>query len=305
MKHTIFILLFASSALQIIAQDCVIPMDVTIIDELPEASYKSLYDKLSKVITMDGVEGGYYSLFTVLASIEEVQEETIAGVRPTYLKVINLNLSIGNKKTGERFNNISIRLTGSGTTEARAYNACFMNLNNSNKDIANMLQNSKNKIMSYYNSQITNIIAESNKLSSQNMFEDALCILASIPTCCNDYAMVQKKLNAVFIKYSEYDCAEKIQKARAIWAANQSEASAIAAGAYLAAVSPTASCNKEAVQLQNEIRARMGEEWELQKHIIKSSISQESERIAAARAIGVAFGQNQKTKTYNNNWIVR
>ena len=46
-------------------------------------------------------------------------------------------------------------------------------------------------------------------------------------------------------------------------------------------------------------------EYELNKEMARSEVDLKKLEIEAIRAIGVAFGENQKAKTYNDHWIVR
>lgn len=305
MRSFIFSMMLAMAASSW-AQECVIPMGVYISsNKLPDSSAKVLENHLTQAIVSDGVASNAFSLFSVVASVSEIQEEIISGVRPQYVKIISLDLSIGNVKTGEKFDAISIELRGAGATKERAYNSCFSQLQNRKSDVTRLLKTTRQKIIAYYDSQLQNIVAQSKSYCTQKQFEDALCLLASVPTCCNQYGLVANELEGVFQQYVNYDCAEKVLRARAIWAASQTTEAALMAGAYLSAISPSASCNGEAVALLAQIQSRMGEKWDLTKELLRGNMALESERIAAGRAIGVAYGNNQKANTYNDHWIVR
>ena len=305
MRHLLSVIMLSWFAVTAWAQECEIPLGVYVDgSNLPEASAEALHAKLSQAITVDGVEAGRFSQFALVAQIDEVQEEVIPGVRQQYLKVISLNLSVCNAETGDKFATKSLTLKGAGTSADRAFNAAFSKLQEEDA-IASLVGSAKDKIIAYYNAQIGNILSRSKSCCMKKQYEEALCLLAAVPTCCQDYGSVQKELAAVFQQYVDYDCSEKVLRARAIWAASQTRDSAIMAGAYLSAVSPAASCVDEVVVLMAQIQDRMGDDWQLEKELVRGSLSLEAARIEAARAIGVAYGQNQKAQTYNEHLIVR
>lgn len=305
MKHLLTVMLLSWLSLTAWAQECMIPLGVYVASRnLPEASAEVLQHRLTRVVTANGIEGRLYSRFALVADVSEVQEEVIPGVRSQYLKVISLDLSVRSAESDEKFGVTSIRLKGAGTTAERAFNAAFAQLDTNNQ-IAGFLEKAKGSIVAYYNSQLDHILARCNTYCAKDQYEEALCLLSSVPSCCGNYARVQGQLEATYQKYVEYDCAEKILRARAIWAASQTKEAALAAGAYLSAVSPSAACSAEAVQLMSQIQNRMGDEWELEKELLRGGMALESERIQAARAIGVAYGEHQKAQTYNDHWIIR
>ena len=178
-------------------------------------------------------------------------------------------------------------------------------MNGRNADLQNFLKETTQKINEYYETQLPSILALAKTYCTKNEFEEALCILSSVPPCCSKYDDVQDLMRIVWANYVEYDCAVKVNKARTIWMANQTVEGANLAGVYLAAISPDADCMGDAKALEEQIRARIGDEWEFAKEMARSEVDLKKLEIEAIRAIGVAFGENQKAKTYNDHWIVR
>ena len=109
----------------------------------------------------------------------------------------------------------------------------------------------------------------------------------------------------IYQQYVDYDCAVKVNKARAVWSASQDRSGAVLAGAYLVSIDPASSCWDEALSLAEAIRLRIGDDWEFSKELMRGSVMLEKARIEAIRAIGVAYGENQKALTVRENWLVR
>ena len=109
----------------------------------------------------------------------------------------------------------------------------------------------------------------------------------------------------IFKEYVDFDCAVKVNKARAVQNASQNKEGAALAGAYLASIDPSSSCRDAALALAEQIRKRIGDDWEFAKEQQRDAVALEKARIEAIRAIGVAYGENQKALTVRENWMIR
>ena len=290
-------------------EDCAIPLMVFVPEQseaIPFTAQSTLETRMRQMITLGGMEGGSdFAYFSLVANTIESSKEVLSGIRPLVTINVELELFVGNNFTGEKFTSTSIMLKGAGRNEAQAYNAAFQSINSQNKDVQQFLSMAKKKIKQYYDTQATAIVNQARAYAVRQEYEDALCLLASIPTCSARYGEVEKAILDIFQNYVDYDCAVKVQKARTIWAATQNPAGAAQAGAYLAAVNPASSCYGDAIALVDAIRLRVGDDWEFSKELQRDAVMLEKARIEAARAIGVAYGNNQKAMTISEHWMVR
>lgn len=311
MKKYIFTIIFATvSLLSVNAQgDCVIPMMVLVpeqVDELAPMAQSKLESKIRQMITMNGMEGGAsFSNFCVVANMIEGSKEVTSGLRPLVTITSELELFVGNNYTGEKFASTAITVSGAGRNESKAYSAAFGTINSSNKQIQKFLNDAKRKVVHYYETQIPQIIAQARSFAIQRNYEEALCLLSSVPTCCSKYPEIERCMLQLYQEFADYDCAVKVSKARAIWNSTQDKDGASLAGAYLASIDPATSCWDDALSLAETIRLRIGDDWEFSKELMRDSVMLEKARIDAIRAIGVAFGQNQKAVSIRENWFVR
>lgn len=310
MKKNVLTLLILSISLLVRAQgDCVIPMMVVVpqqIDELAPMAQTKLESKMRQMVTMNGMEGGAsFSNFCIVAAITEGSKEVTSGLRPLVTITSELELFVGNNYTGEKFASTSIALSGAGRNESKAYTSAFGGINTGNSQIQKFLKDAKQKVLQYYEEQVPNIIAQAKGFSIRREYEEAMCLLTSVPTCCSRYDMIEQCMLEIYQQYVDYDCAVKVNKARSIWNASQDNEGAMLAGAYLASVDPASSCWEDALALSEVIRQRIGDEWEFSKELSRESIMLEKAKIEAIRAIGIAYGQNQKSQTIRENWIVR
>lgn len=290
-------------------EDCPVPMMVLVPEQaapVPATSQAALETRMRQMVTQNGMEGGAkFSNFCLVANVIESSKELLAGARPLVTLTVELELFVGNNYTGEKFASSSITLNGAGRNEAKAYQAAFANVRSGNAQIQKFLKDAKQKVNEYYATRVPAIIQQAKAFAIRHEYEEAMCLLASVPVCSNGYEEVEQYMLTLFQDYIDYDCATKVAKARAIWNATQNEEGAALAGAYLAAIDPSSSCYEEALQLAEVIRQRIGDEWEFSKELQRDAVLLEQARIEAMRAIGVAFGENQKAKTIHENWIVR
>lgn len=310
-------LFLALTSLHMAAQEqCAFPLMVVVpeqADALTPQAKSQLESKMRQIVTRNGMAGGVrYSQFCVVASLSQTSKEVITALEPTVALTVDLELYIGNNLTGDKFASTAIPLKGAGRSEVAAYRTALATINASNVQLQQFMKNAKQKIGQYYEKETPNIIRRARTLSTQQRFEEALYLLTSIPACGSSYDDVELAILDVFQTYVDTDCAAKIGKARAVWNAGQDRAAAKLAGAYLAAINPASSCSAEAFAIADEIRERIGEEWEwakdmkeFSKEMARSKVELEKLRIDAARAIGEAYGNNQQQMTVNENFIVK
>lgn len=111
-----------------------------------------------------------------------------------------------------------------------------------------------------------------------------------------DYKLYSKYLNRLNLYL--------LNQAKALWAAGQDQETAYQVCAMLAQIDPDAACYAEATKLMKEIKAQVRSDIDLEmRQKYNDEIQLERERIAAARAVGVAFGNGQKPTTTNIAWL--
>ena len=306
--------LFTFLPLPALAQEqCEFPLTIVIPDqtiELSPMAQSQLTGKIRQAVTLNGMAGGArYSNFCIVANLVETSKQVTSGLRPLVTVTTSLELFIANSRTGDKFGSTAVTLSGAGKNDKMAYMASVSSLNPQNTALQSFLKSAKKKIVAYYDGQTANIIRQAKALSTQQDFEQAMYLLTSIPTCVNKYDDVEAAILSTFQTFVDQDCTAKINKARHAWNASQDREGAKVAGAYLAAINPAAQCYDDAMELADEIRQRIGEEWEwakdlneFSKEMARSQVDLEKMRIEAARAIGVAYAENQQPVTINQHY---
>lgn len=275
------------------------------IEGMPETARQSLANKLTQVVTANGIGGGgFNSRFIITANIVINTKNILPGPPPMHALGLDVTLYIGDGVEGTVFASHTVTVKGVGKNETKAYKAALKNIKTSDPAINSFVNKGKEKIVEYYKNNCDRIIKEAQASADQNNYEEALFKLAAVPSACGecfDKAMAAAK--PIFQKQIDMDCKTKLAEATGVWNAAQDMPAAEKAGAILASINPDAACYGEAKSLSNKIAAKVKQiddrEW---KYIMKEQ-QQESERIQAIRDIGVAYGKGPKANiTYKSLW---
>ena len=107
----------------------------------------------------------------------------------------------------------------------------------------------------------------------------------------------------VYQQFVNQHCNENLAQARAAWIAAPNSEGAATASIYLSEIYPDAACYGNAMELANEIKKQMGEEWKFMMRQWADNISLERQRINALRDISIAYANSQpKTEITNVFW---
>jgi hypothetical protein len=271
------------------------------IDQMPEAARSSLANKLSQIVTQNGLGGkAANERFIITANIDVISKDLTATAPPMQAYVLDITLYIGDGIDGTKFSSLSTQVKGVGESETKAYISALKNLKTNDPSYQSFIETGKTKIVAFYNSRCDFIIKEAQTLASQNKFDEAIFKLTSVPEVCKDcYDKSMDAVAPIFQRQIDRDCKLKLAEATNLWSANQSVEGANQVGEILAAIDPSASCFGEVKALYNKIAARVkvldAREW---NYKLKEQ-AQESERIKAYRDIGVAYGNGQPKTIYN------
>lgn len=272
------------------------------VDNLPIAARNMLANKLSQIVTQNGMSGSSYNeRFIITANIVTLTKDVTPTAPPMQSYTIDLTLYIGDGIEGTKFSSYSTTLLGVGENETKAYISALKNFKTNNPNYQEFIDKGKRKIIEYYNSKCDFIIKEAQVSASQNQFEEAIYKLMLVPDVCKEcFDKCMDAVAPIYKKKIDRDCKKLLSEANNIWATNQTVEVANQAAELLSQIEPSAACYNEVKPLLAKISARVKEidkrDWQ---YVLKEQ-SQISERINAYREIGVAYGNGQpKSITYN------
>ena len=272
------------------------------IDQMPEAARSSLANKLSQIVTQNGLGGkASNERFIITANINIISKDLTPTAPPMQAFTLDVTLYIGDGIDGTKFASISTTVKGVGENETKAYISALKNLKTTDPNYQAFIEKGKTKIVEYYNSKCDFIVKEAQTLASQNKYEEAIYKLTSVPEVCKTcYDKCMDAVAPIYKLQIDRQCKLKLAEASNLWAANLTVDAGNTAGEILSSIDPSAACFAEVKTLSSKIAARVKEldarEW---NYTLKEQ-AQESERIKAYRDVGVAYGNGQpKSVTYN------
>lgn len=304
----ILIILALIFSLNTFSQDCVMPVSILLDEEftnVPEAATNVLYESLNRIATENGLTTeSLTSPFVLTVHCDVLDKSNIAGPPIKTIYNLGITLYIADTYTQKKYSTAYITLNGVGSGEVKSYINAFRQINAKNSEIRNLIERGKQKMIAYYDTQYSNIIKEAKRLVSLQKHEEALAMVLAIPTCSTGGKEATDFGVKLYEKHLDRMNLYLLNHAKAQWAATQTNESANEVCAMLAQIDPDATCYEEAGNLMKEIKKQIRNDIDFEmREKYNNKVELEKERISAARAVGVAYGNNQKETTTNLMWL--
>ena len=304
--------------------------------DLPAEARKLLDTKLSQIASNYGMGGSAVNpRFIITATVNIGTKDIIAGPPQMIAQNIEVAIFIGDAIENKSFCNTTLSLKGVGTNENKSFIDAIKKINPKQKDLYELIEQGKSKIISYYNTQCDFTLKEAMTLKHQCKYDEAIYKLSLVPEVCQDcYFKCLDTLQYVYQEKIDNDCQVKFQKAKTIWAANSSSQGAEEVAEVLSQIDPLASCQPEIEEfiksIDSKLKADEKARWEFKIKQYEDQIAKEKEqfriaeeksirddefrenqavrnleldkiRVNAYREIAVEYAKNQpKTINYNN-----
>lgn len=304
MKTKILSLLFAAMSTMAVAQNCEIQLMVFPVqqgDEVTDGFNNMLMTRLTNVITQKGVAADpYFNQFFITGKFTHFYKETLPGPPMQTAMHSTLTLYIGDAINQQVYATESFEVRGVGNSLERALLNAMTQINGKNQKIEALIDKGKKKILDYYNNNYETLLKKAQAAAAVNEYGEALYYIASIPECCEGYAQAYAMLNQVFTEKLTREGKQLLQLAQAVYFADRSANGAAKALQYLAMIDPSSPVQGEAMKLAQEIKEQTKSDYDFEtRQKYRDAVSLEKDRIAAARAVGVAWGNGQKAQTTN------
>ena len=275
------------------------------IEGLTPGSHNILENKISQIITANGMGDAVNSRFIMSANVVVLTKDLVASAPPMQAYTLEVTFYVGDGIEGKAYSSYSTTLKGVGESETKAYIAALKNIRISDPAFKLLIDKAKGRILAYYETNCDIIIKQAKTLASTHQYDAAIWTLTSIPTVCS--VCWEKAMNVIppiFQDKIDLECKAKLNQATNVWNAGQSWDAANQAGSILSTIDPKSSCYSEIPILANKISKRIYEvdkrEWNFK---VDSEIGLTRDLIKAYRDIGVAYGNGQpKTIIYKSLW---
>lgn len=282
------------------AQDCEMPIAVafkTAVQPVPNSTQRMVGNKLRQLLSANGVSGSFdFHPFALVPSFEVMGKSVTPGPPKQVVYQLMLTLEVLNVEDGVVFSTYSTEMDGVGTTEAAAFSDAVKRLSPRNQELKHFIYEAKDRIIEHYNANLERTLAKAEMLKQTRKYDEALCLLARVPECTNNYASVLKLMEEVWQARVNLEGMKLLTKAQTIWGARTDSEAAIEAASLLAQIDPESNSYAAAGELMREIKAKAEKNtpWNIGLKIYEDGVSLEQQRINAAREVAITFAKNQK-----------
>ncbi|RVU25571.1 hypothetical protein EOJ36_03905 [Sandaracinomonas limnophila] len=274
--------------------------------DLPHEARQLLLNKLQQVTSNYGLAGtSIDSRFVITAKINVLSKDLVPGPPAKVSQKIEINFIIADLVNQTIFSNTSISSLGIGTNENQSYIDAFKRIDFKNVKLKELIEEGKNKIISYYLTNCDFILKEALIDTKQGRFDKAIYDLSIVPEVCQQcYFKSLDTLAKIYQRKIDTEGLIIFKKANAIWASGLNIESAEQATELLGDIPLNSSAQKEAKQLvkriEQKLRADQKARWEfkLKQYNDKIALKKESMRIAEEQSKREAIA-NEKSANRN------
>ena len=276
-------------------------------ENVPEGTNTFIENKLQQIISQNGLgSADYYGRFVITASFMPVTKDIVPGPPKQFSENLDVTFYIVDNIDQKIFSSTTVSARAVDASEEKILNKAIRSINVKSPQMTSFVNEGREKIVNYYISQADRIIATAQSLARQRNYEAAFYELSAIPQACGAaYDKAMAAGNVIYQEYVDYMCDVNLAKARSAWMAEQNSYGAYEAGEYLSQILPDAKCYGSAEALYEEINAKVLDDWKFEMKKYHDQVALEQARIDAWRQVGVAYGKNKKSDTYNVTWLVR
>lgn len=263
---------------------------------LDNNSKSLLKNKLLAMASTEGVASMECCAIALVPEVNVLNKELVeGGMRNIVTTELTITITVRNILTNAVFSSTTINTKGEGYSDAEAIRTAIRKIEPDR--YVQFIKTAKTKIIDYYRSNTSALIAKANTLANQQRFDEALATLSSYPESLSGYPQVAKAIAAIFKKAQTQYCSEILLAARAAYAERDFEGAA----GLASTIDGSSNCASEAKALLNSIRNSADQVYRDQVNAERQE-RQSKERVAtatikAARDVAVAYYKRQ------NNYV--
>lgn len=278
-------------------------------EPVPDNVKNLLKNKMMQVASKYGFASGITKHRHIMfPEIQVFSKNIVSSAPPKVMLALEITFYIADYDTKTIYASKIFNAKGVGNNETKAYYSAINQLNINNQGFAELMETGKQKIIHYYNNNCGLIIKQANNLADQDQYEEALSILARIPSDCAD--CYNRSLNASKLIYDKYDkqkCLVNLAKAKSVWYSEQNYDGALKTEQYLSQILPGSSCYQEALQLEREIKKKVedldNKQWDYAVKKAETDAQIEEARIKAIAQIAAQY-EKKEDRVYKRSDII-
>ena len=179
----------------------------------PEAAH-TLEQKLMQLTVQNGF-GATGGTFALTADIQILDRQVTKSAPAQYVMDLELSLWVVNLEEQIVVAESSIRLKAIERSEYKAWVRAINSINARSPQLRKFMKVARSQILDYYTVRIPKLIAQAQSLADRAEYDKALALLAGIPECVEEYALVAQKMSQIYIQMVDKFAMTSIQEAKA------------------------------------------------------------------------------------------
>ena len=284
MKRTVLFIISLYSIITIFAQ----AKDVYISVAMPNNSVLDdnikaiLKNKIVTIASTNGVAATECGAIVIIPEINVIEENKIeGGIRNIFSTQLELSLSTRNIITNTIFNSVQLSYRGEGYSIEEAKRSAIKKISTTDTRFTSFINETKAKIYDYYANNSSSLINKANTLASQQLYDEALALLSTVPESLPDYAKISEAIIQIYNRCQSLYCDQIMLSAQAAYSKRDYES----ALAIATSINPQSSCMEESKQLIAQIKKDLDDEHAEKIAMEKEIIEIEKERIRSEERI--------------------
>ncbi|WNH08139.1 hypothetical protein [Thalassobellus suaedae] len=285
----------------------IVPYVSNQVENIPLSAKNNLQSKMAQILSKNDIAGstGYPNQFIMVPNVSVLSKEVLASAPPKVVLNLEVAFYIGDGINGVKFGSIVVNVKGVGMNENKAYLSAFRNININNAELKRLIEQSKNRILEYYNDGCDFILKEAESLANQNEFDQALYVLSSVPVVSKDcFNQAQNKIEGIYKKKINRDCTILLNKATNAWNSSQDYESAKESAMYLNQIEPSSKCYSQVKNLANTIKKgvtrNIDRNWDFLDKQLESVTEIEKTRSETTKEIALYYAKSMPENVMYN-----
>jgi hypothetical protein len=294
MKHILLILFFLLSITFLNAQTLddfgKIALKVQITDKkMADEAKEMLENRMKQIVTHFGIGSMHGNSRFVMEAKADIVNKDITATAPLRIsqKVI-ITFYTGDVVKQKIFSSVSVTCTGIGTSETKSFIAALKQINPRDEQFKAFLDEGKNEIVTFYNTECIKIQKEAATLAGQGKFDEAIYHLALVPDVCTDcYSTCLKLQGEIYTQKIESEGKALFMQAKATWAEQPNSDGASKIARLITQINPQVSfiqdVNAFTGEVSRVVQKQKLREWKQKIREWEQKVSEYNDRLADAR----------------------
>lgn len=297
---------------QILSDKDRISLNAVVAEEnIPAEACRNLENKLTRAIAANGyADNGYCDRFVLTAKIDILTKDIVPSTPARISQKIGVTFMVGDVIENKVYSTCTISLSGIGTNETKTLISAFSKFNPNHKVLQAMLEEAKQKIITFYTDHCNEIIRNAQTLADMQKYDEAIFRLISVPNVCTDcHQKCLSAATAIFTRKIDNEATSLLNQAYAEWMSHPDTIGAQAAASIISQINPQSkNYNKVAAlcqEISSKLEADAKREWNFKMKQYEDNQTFKRSIVDACKAIAMAFGNGQPknvTKDIVNKW---